>query len=155
MNVKYINPLLESTINVLSTMAMIEAKPGQPSLKEGNKVLGDVTGKIALSGEQTNGSLAISFSTASILNISEKMLGETVDSIDEGIVDLVGEITNIITGGAKRLYSDQGIEFDLTRPSMLIGSDQILEHTIQGKAQTIVLPFTTDAGNFYLEMCFN
>ncbi len=153
MNVKYINPLLESTMTVLSTMAMIEAKPGKPCIKEGNKVLGDITGKIAFSGEKTNGSLAISFSENSILNISEKMLGESFECIDEGIIDLVGEITNIITGGAKRLYSEQGIEFDLTRPSTLLGSDQIVEHNIKG--QTIVLPFATDKGNFYLEMCFN
>lgn len=152
MNVKYINPLLESTVTVLSTMAMVDAKPGAPSIKEGNDNLGVVTGQIDLAGKDTNGSLAISFSKPAILDIAQKMLGETLDTIDETVVDVVGEITNMITGNAKRLYSEQGMDFDLTLPSMMVGQSQPLQHSVQGSP--ILLPFSTDAGEFYLELCF-
>ncbi|ARN72962.1 chemotaxis protein CheX [Oceanicoccus sagamiensis] len=153
MNVKYINPLLESTVTVLSTMAMVEATPGKPSIKEGQDTLGDITGMIDLAGDKVHGSLAISFSEPAILDITEKMLGESVTSIDATVIDVVGEITNMITGSAKRIYSEQGMEFDLTLPSTLVGNDQPLQHSVNG--ELIVLPFNTAAGQFYLELCFS
>ncbi len=153
MNVKYINPLLESTVTVLSTMAMVDVTHGKPSLKSDAHPLGDITGMIDLAGKDAQGSLAISFSTAAILDITEKMLGETVDSINDTVIDVVGEITNMITGSAKRIYSEQGMEFDLTRPSMTIGTDEPLQHSVNGNP--ILLPFHTDAGKFYVELCFS
>lgn len=153
MNVKYINPLLESTISVLSTMAMVEATPGKPTLKDDNNTLGDITGMINLSkGGQVKGSLAISFSSAVVFDIAEKMLGETTDTLDSAMVDMVGELTNMITGSAKRLYCEQGLDFDLTLPHTTVGNDLPTQHSVAGKP--IVLPFTTNAGNFYVEICF-
>ena len=151
MNVKFMNPILESTINVLSTMAMVEVTPGRPGLKENNDALGDITGVIDFRGDDLAGSLAISFSDKAIFDIGEKMLGESMDKIDDAVVDLVGEITNMITGSAKRIYSEQGIEFDLTIPKTLLGGEPI-EHTVEGRA--IYLPFSTDAGEFFVEFCF-
>ena len=152
MNVRYINPLLESTVTVLSTMARVNATLGKPSAKEGLQALGDISGMIDLSGKEAHGSLAISFSTSAILDITQKMLGEQVTDIDETVIDVVGEITNMITGSAKRIYSEQGMEFDLTLPSMIIGQ-QPLRHSVKGTP--ILLPFRTDAGEFYIELCFS
>lgn len=152
MDVKYINPILESTINVLSTMAMVTARPERPTIKKTPTVLGDVTGHIDLKGAGVEGYLAISFSKPAILNITEQMLGEQCTDIDETVIDLVGELTNMITGSAKRIYSELGLEFDLTRPTTLVGSDQQLEQPADRMA--IVLPFSTNQGNFYVEFCF-
>jgi len=152
MNVKFMNPILESTLNVLSTMAMVEVSPGQPSVKTSELPLGDVTGLIDFKGDGMKGSLAISFSDKAIFDIGEKMLGDKMDTIDESVVDLVGEITNMITGSAKRIYSEQGIEFDLTIPKTLVGQDQTIKHSTEGQA--IYLPFNTAAGEFFVEFCF-
>jgi len=153
MNLKYINPLLEATINVLTTMAMVEVSRGKPSIKVGTKPLGDITGLIELAGADAQGSLAISFSEAAILEITEKMLGEKIDTIDNSIIDLVGEVTNMITGDAKRTYSEQGIEFDLTIPSVQLGREQDLVHSVAGKP--IVVPLSVASGEFYIEFCFS
>jgi chemotaxis protein CheX len=153
MNVKYINPLLESTITVLSTMAMVSVTAGVPRVKKGDKPMGEVTAMIDLAGSEANGSLAISFSAPAILDITKKMLGDDLNSIDDTIVDVVGEITNMITGSAKRIYSDQGMEFDLTLPSMTVGQDSSIKHAVEGIP--ILLPFSTEAGEFFVELCFN
>ena len=81
------------------------------------------------------------------------MLGEHLNTIDDTVVDVVGEITNMVIGNAKRLYSEQGLEFALTLPSMSVGQEQPLKHSVMGTP--IVLPFTTAAGDFYLELCFS
>ncbi len=110
-----------------------------------------MTGRIDLNGEQTQGSLAISFSETAILDIMERMLGERSQSIDDTVVDVVGEITNMITGSAKRLFSEQGVEFNLTLPSTSIGQEHPLRHSVNG--QPILLPFCTGAGKIYVEVC--
>ena len=153
MNVKYINPLLEATLDVLSTMAMTSAKPGKPAIKTSTEPLGDITGLIALTGPKSNGSLAISFPNESILTINERMLGDTPAAIDDSIKDLVGEITNMITGGAKRRYEAIGMDFALSRPQTIIGRKTPINHHID--STTIMVPFDSDAGDFYLEFRFN
>ena len=153
MKAQYINPILESTVNALSTMAMMEVNPGTPSIKKDDTgAMGDVTGVIDLSGSDANGSLTISFTKPAILEITQKMLGEDLDNIDETVVDLVGELTNMIAGGAKRIYSEQGLDFDLTLPTTIVGSNSAIERNITGP--TIILPFTTESGPFYIEFCF-
>ena len=153
MNVKYINPLLEATLDVLSTMAMTNAIPGRPTIKTSTDALGDITGIIALTGPQSHGSLAISFPDKSIFTINERMFGDSTKTIDDSIKDLVGEITNMITGGAKRRYEAVGLDFALSRPKTIIGRYSPIDHHID--STTIMVPFDSDAGNFYLEFSFS
>ena len=51
MKVEFINPFMESTVNVLQTMAQVEATPGKPQRKEGDTANGDVTGVIRMASE--------------------------------------------------------------------------------------------------------
>jgi chemotaxis protein CheX len=152
MNVKYMNPLLEATLDVLSTMAKTIAKPGRPSIKTSTEPLGDITGLIALTGPEINGSLAISFPSVAILTIHERMLGEVQTNVDESVKDLVGEITNMITGGAKRRYEAIGLDFALSRPLMMIGRKEPIKHHVD--STTIMVPFNSDAGDFFIEFRF-
>ena len=84
-------------------MAQTELKPGKPSLKKDEVARGDVSGLIGMVGPQTKGSLSISFDESLALTIMERMLGERPETIDEEVTDMVGEITNMVTGGAKNL----------------------------------------------------
>lgn len=152
MNVKYMNPLLEATLDVLSTMAKTIAKPGRPSIKTSVEPLGDITGIIALTGPKILGSLAISFPSRAILTIHERMLGEVETNVNESVKDLVGEITNMITGGAKRRYEAIGLDFALSRPQMIIGRETAIEHHVD--STTIMVPFNSDAGDFFIEFRF-
>ena len=152
MNVEFINPFIESMLNVLSTMAMLEAKPGNPALKTDSTATGDVTGLIGLAGEKAKGTLAITFSEKLILEITKRMIGEEVTSIDETVTDMVGEITNMVTGGAKKLLSEKGYRFDMAIPSVISGKDHIIHH--KSKAPVIIVPFNTEPGDFFIEICF-
>lgn len=152
MKAEFINPFLESMINVLSTMAQIQAKPGKPNLKGDNVAKGDVTGIIGMAGEQAKGSLAITFTDKAIMHIASQMLGETIDTFDESLGDVAGEITNMVTGGAKRILSERGYKFEMAVPSTIIGKNHTITHNTKGP--TVLIPFETDAGAFYIEVCF-
>ncbi len=152
MNVEFINPFLNSIVNVLSTMAMMEVKPEKPTLKKGQEARGDVTGLIGMTSDKAKGSLAITFSESVILEISQRMLGEAPPSIDETVTDLVGEITNMVCGGAKRELADKGYDFDLAIPGMITGKNHTVTHKAKGPA--VLIPFNTESGEFYLEVAF-
>lgn len=152
MNAELINPFLEAILDVLSTMAQLEAKPGRPTLKQDDAAHGDVTGLIGMTGEQARGSLAVTFSERAILDISRRMLGEESKTIDATVTDLVGEITNMVTGGAKRILADKGYHFDLAIPAVVSGKNHQIIHKSRGPK--IIVPFATEAGPFYVEICF-
>lgn len=121
MKAEFVNPFLNAILGVLSTMAQIEAKPGKPYVKTERASMGDVSGLIGLAGNQMKGSLAISFTEPVIFQVAKNMLGEEVTSVNDVVTDLVGEITNIVTGGAKRTLSEMGYDFDLAIPGVVAG----------------------------------
>ena len=85
-------------------------------------------------------------------DIAKRMLGEDVSEVDETITDMVGEITNMVTGGAKNLLLEQGYDFDLATPVVVAGKDHVVKHKSSGAK--VIMPFTTDAGQFFVEICF-
>lgn len=152
MKVEFINPFLEAIMNVLNTMAKLEAKPGRPAIKTNEVAKGDVTGLMGMTGEQARGTLAITFTEPVILEITKRMLEEEVTRIDDTVTDMVGEITNMVTGGAKRILSEHGYRFDMAIPSVVSGKNHIIHH--KSRAPIIIVPFNTQAGNFFIEICF-
>ena len=152
MNVEFINPFLEAMLNVLSTMAQLDAKPGKPALKEGDVSRGEVSGIIGMIGEKARGSVAISFTKPVILDIVKRMLAEEPTVINETVTDLVGELTNMVSGGAMKILGEHGYIFDMAIPAVVSGKDHLIHHRSKGKK--IILPFSVDSGEFFVELCF-
>jgi chemotaxis protein CheX len=153
MNVSYVNPFLDALVNVLATMASTKATHGRAFLKTDNKAMGDVTGIIGLAGEKTKGSLAISFSEGAILHITSRMLGETMKKLDDTVIDMVGEITNMVSGGAKKELAKQGYKFEMAIPTMVTGKGHQITHKSSGPI--VVVPFKIGSGEFFVEVCLN
>lgn len=152
MKAEFINPFLVSMTNVLTTMAQLDSKPGKASIKKSSTASGAVTGIIGMAGEQLKGSFAVSFSEPVIFAITQRMLGEKLTKIDETVIDMVGELTNMATGGAKALLAEEGFDFDMAVPVMISGDGHTIEHSSNGP--TIILPFTTEYGDFFIEVSF-
>ena len=151
MKAEYINPFLNAAIKVLGTMAATKVTPGKPHIKEGNKTWGIVSGIIGLAGQQITGNMVISFDKPSILGIVSRMLMETYADITPDVIDAVGEITNMISGGAKAALSEQGFQFEMATPIMMVGEG--LEITQLTKEPVISLDFITQEGKFVIEAC--
>ncbi len=151
MNVDYINPFLDGTVNVLKTMAMVDPVPGKPFLKKSASANGDISGVIGITGI-TEGSLAVTFTEPCILHIVSNMLGEKFTSINAGIVDAVGEITNMISGDARRILGEGGVCLEASIPTVIRGRGHVLE--LVSSSPAIVIPFDTIHGKFTVEVCF-
>jgi chemotaxis protein CheX len=153
MNVEFINPFLASLVNVLSTMAQTHLIPEKPRLKKDEVAQGDVSGMIGMIGPQTKGSLSISFEESLALDIMLKMLGEKPATIDAEVTDMVGEITNMVTGGAKNMLGEKGYEFEMATPIVVSGKGHTINH--KGDGPKILIPFNSDAGKAHIEVCFD
>jgi len=153
MNVEFINPFLSSMLNVMSTMAQMELIPEKPRLKKDEVALGDVSGLIGMVSPQANGSLSITFEGGLALATMKNMVGEAPDEVNEEIIDLVGEITNMVTGGAKRMLSEKGIEFDMATPMVVSGADHSIHH--KAKGPIVIIPLKNELGRAYIEFSFD
>ena len=153
MNVEFINPFLSSLMNVLETMAMTKLVPGKPSMKKEEVSRGDVSGIIGMASPQTKGSLSVTFEESLALSIMEKMLGERPDTINEEVTDMVGEITNMVTGGAKNMLGDKGYDFNMATPTIVSGKNHTINH--QCESSTLIIPFTSEHGKAYIEVSFD
>jgi chemotaxis protein CheX len=154
MQMKYVNPFIESFVNVLSTMASTQVTQGDASVKKDNNgvVSGDITSSISFTGDQANGSIVISFTEPAILDIVSNMLGEKKEKITDEIADMASEIANMVSGGGRKKMSVERIKFEATRPATVIGKDQSVNHSVNG--EIVVVPFKSDAGEMTVEICF-
>ena len=150
MNVKFINPFLEGTISVLQTMAFIEATAGKPYLKKDNVAKGDVTGIIGITGQAT-GTISVSFDSGSILKIVSSMFGEDITQLTAEVSDAVGELTNMISGQARRNIEASGKKLEAAIPSVITGKNHTIAHVTD--CSVVAVPFATDGGSFTVEMC--
>ncbi|MCV2886606.1 chemotaxis protein CheX [Aestuariibacter sp. AA17] len=153
MNVEFINPFISSLMNVLKTMAQTELKPGKPKRKTDEQARGDVSGLIGMVGPQVKGSLSITFEEQLALEIMERMVGERPASLDAEVTDMVGEITNMICGGAKSELADKGYEFGMATPVIVTGKGHTITHQVDGPK--VIMPFASEWGFAYLEICFD
>jgi chemotaxis protein CheX len=153
MKAEFINPFIGALRNVLSMMAQTELVPGKPTKKKDSIARGDVSGLIGMVGPNMKGSMSITFDESLALEIMHKMLGEKPESLNEEVTDMVGEITNMVAGGAKNTLGDMGYDFGMATPVVVAGKDHTINHQVDGPR--LVMPFKSDNGQASLEICFD
>lgn len=150
MDVKFINPFLQGTIEVLKKMAFVEPRPGKVYLKNTALAHGDVSGIIGITGDMV-GSLAISFGESCICHLVGSMLGESYPEANQEVFDAVGEITNMVSGVARTYMEKEGMQVYAAIPSVVYGKNHTINHIL--KSPSIVIPFVTDQGSFVVDVC--
>jgi len=151
MDVRLINPFIKATTDVLEIMAFVKVEAGTPYLKSDTLAKGDVTGVIGLTGV-TNGTISVTFQEECILNIVSNMFGEQMEELDSEIIDAVGELTNMISGQARKKLEAEGKVFKAAIPSVITGKNHSITHYTKGPR--IAIPFFVGESNFTIEVCF-
>lgn len=147
----FINPFLAATLDVLKVQAEVTATAGKLYLKKSEeKVMGDISGIIGIVSDNFNGSVAISFPEKTFLNVMSAMLGEEITELNSEIIDGAGEITNMIFGQAKVKLNDRGYGIKMALPQIITGENHSFQSLTKGP--TVVVPFTSSAGNFSVEV---
>ncbi len=147
MDVKYINPFLNSTVHTFASMIQLQVSPQAPFSKDKPYPSYDVSGIIGLTG-QARGYITLSFPKQVAIKVAGKLLAADIKTVDADVTDAVGELTNIIAGNAKKDL--HGLDVSISLPRIIVGK----EHNINGPghAQHVVVPFKSDLGLFNLEV---
>ncbi len=149
-NTEVAGPFIKATIVILSTMAGITATVGKPAVKKSHLAHGDVSAIVGVTGDKV-GSIAVSFSKACATSIVRGMLGDDIQDLLQDVQDAVGEITNMVSGQARAGLAEMGITLQGSTPTVVLGEKHSIRHT--ANAPIIVIPFSTNAGDFTVEFC--
>ncbi len=152
MKSEIINSFLNATINVVSTMAMLTPKAGKPCIKKDKKAVGDISGIIGLTG-YSKGVVILSFSTKAICAIVGSMLGEEYSDLTPDVSDAVGELTNMISGDARRELEKLGYRFEAGLPTIVSGKGHEIESVTS--SPVIAIPFKVNGHDFVVETSFD
>ena len=79
------------------------------------------------------------------------MFGEEMAALDDEVADAVGELTNIISGDARREMAENGLTLDGAVPTVIMGQGHKVRH--MSNAPVHVIPFETEGGSFFVEVC--
>ena len=156
MDVKVINPFIVAAQSVFKTMLGIEVSLSKPVLKTDRKSSGDVTGVMGLVGDR-RGTITISFRERGALFVFKTLVGDECSSITADVVDAIGEITNIISGQARKEFEKAGINLKAATPIVIVGKG--VEVSFITTIPIIELPFSFFIGNgerevMYLDFSF-
>jgi len=143
---RLIVPLVNSIRAVFSTMVKVDVTIGRPSVKVTPAPSYDVSGIIGLSGDLI-GSIVVSFQMDAAAKLVSAFAGTELDPKGPDFPDAVGELANMIAGGAKKAF---GVMANITVPSVIIGSGHMIARL--SDVPCVVIPCQTVAGNFAVEV---
>lgn len=150
MKAEIINSFISATLDALRTMAGVDPRRGSPRLKGAKEQSYDVSGVVGITG-QVKGFVVLSFRGSAALHVVGGFLGEAVHELDDQVSDAVGELANIVAGGAKRVLSEAGYELTISIPTVIVGRDHVIARP--SGVPCFEVPFETEAGPFCVELC--
>jgi len=134
MRVEYVNPFIDSAIEILKMSVSEDVKRGEISLSSNITPMLGVVVLIGLVGQVT-GRVILDMEESTALKIASKMNSENLVDFDKLTCGTLTELANMIVGNAVTKLHELGFQFDLTPPAILFGqnikmSDENLEALI-------------------------
>lgn len=138
MNVEYINPFVEASAGVIKTLTGYELVIGKVFLKESPFVTEEVAVIVGITGK-IRGQVIFSIKRSVACDIVSKMMfGAPVTELDEMSKSALSELGNMIMGNTATIFSQKGLEIDITPPTILVGNDMQFS---ANKVTIICIPF--------------
>lgn len=114
--------LTRHLIDVFDTMLSLHVNPAQKTdlPQEGERV----SGSVGFAGETVNGVIYLHLSANFAKELTAKMLGLPMEEItgETEVNDVIGEMTNMLTGGLKSWMCDVGAECAVSTPAIIRGA---------------------------------
>jgi len=123
MDVKLINPFLNSLQNVLPQLGFSKISKTGISLKEHKVRASGIVLMLGIVGD-IKGNVIYSMNMDSAKFIaSSMMMGMPVDELDDMAKSALSELSNMLTANASMEFSSMGTSIDISTPTMLYGDD--------------------------------
>ena len=148
-DIDYINPVIAGLEDAFGTMLNCKIERVGLGLMENNQALHPVSGIIGISGKGV-GTIVLSMSESVAIKAASTMLMMELSEVDDDVMDAVGEITNMVCGGAKAKLEQFHLSMSL--PNVLCGTNCRL-HFPQN-SHPISIPFKCAWGPLALQIGF-
>ena len=147
LNPIYVTAFIEATQNVFQTMLHLKVKFGKPVPGRLPHLENDVSAIIGMTGDVV-GTVVLSLPAATASKIVERFVGSPIDIKNDDFADAVGELVNMISGGAKAKF--QGEDVRISCPSVVIGQG----HTVQQPSGSVCIsiPCASSCGGFSVDV---
>lgn len=121
-DVQLLNPFILATLDCLTEMANLKPNRQRVFIKKEASAHGDITGIIGMSKGIT-GSCVVSFPKRLATHVVARFMGEAETNLTDVMVsDGIGEVANMVAGGAKRRFHAANLFFDISTPTMIVGA---------------------------------
>ncbi len=151
MEVQFINPFIDGTIDVLGLLCGTIPELKEKSVRHPeDKIASDISSIIYMNSDLFMGSMAVGFEGDTYKNLYKEMTGEGIGDIDNKNCDGAGEICNQIFGYAKSKLNQKGFNIEMAIPTISYGPGHKVKHLINGPC--LRLCFISGAGPFFLEV---
>lgn len=120
-NVDHINPFLIASSKIFKEMCYIDSKVGRPFVRDPIFLDNTILIIIGFTGKM-KGQVMIAFEQEVALDIASKMIMMQVTEMDDFAKSAISELGNMILGNAATIFSTQGIEIDITPPTLGAGT---------------------------------
>ena len=147
MDPKFISAFIKSISNVFSTMLQLPVEVGEPTIKMGDESPFDVSGIIGMSGEVV-GSVVLCFPGDTAERIVAIFTGEQMSIDSDDFPDAIGELVNMVAGGAKGMFDDR--EVSISCPSVIVGEGHSVSRLKD--VPCVLIPCSTDCGEVVIEV---
>ncbi len=147
MDPKFIAAFVKSISNVFSTMLQLPVEVGEPRIKASDEERFDVSGIIGMSGEVV-GSVVLCFPGDAAERIVAIFTGEQMGVESEDFPDAIGELVNMVAGGAKGMFEDR--EVSISCPSVIVGKNHNVSRLKD--VPCVLIPCSTDCGEVVIEI---
>ncbi|MCL2791837.1 MAG: chemotaxis protein CheX [Spirochaetaceae bacterium] len=147
MKKEYIMPFVEATQNVFQDFFGVTPELDTPYIVKKEETSNwDISGIIGIAGE-SKGVIVLSINEQLVTALTSRLVGRKITTLDDDVIDTIGEITNIIAGNSKKGFEEYRLKISL--PSIIRGR----EHTVFWPKQDIPIlsiPFSVPEGKFML-----
>lgn len=122
MDVKHINPFIESFTNVMPELGFSSAQIGNLSTKDKEVISSGVVVIVGIVGA-IRGNVVYSIDIEAAKQIAATMMCDSVEELDDTALSAISELTNMLTAHAATAFSNIGIIIDISTPTMLQGEN--------------------------------
>lgn len=151
LDVSFINPFIEATLEVIQLMANTKVTRESVFIRANDVASGDISAVVAMMSSKFTGSFAIAFEKNCFLEIASNMLYEEQKMITHENQDAAAEICNQVFGKTKAVMNDQ-LNLDIAKaiPAIIVGDGHTIKHQVIGPC--LAVKFKTTRGSFTIEV---
>jgi chemotaxis protein CheX len=152
MDLNYINPFVQSAIDIIKELIGIDVRKSDVFVQKGRKSKGGV-GIVLDVFKDVDGRIIFDFTSEITERFAQDMIGINISNEEELVNNkellesAIKELGNMISGRAVTLLEQKNYNCDIMPPSVYMGRDQVLA---EKDVICIVIDFITDFGGFSL-----